>query len=504
MPTLIKNGLVYDGLGGPPEKRDVLIERKRIVRVRKTGKHTRADNVIDANGSIVLPGLIDVHAHSDHNLSIFADPFQQRFIEEGITTIIGGNCGKSVVPFNESSFQALSDWEVNEAHFNANWTTASDFFASVFKKGFGVNFGTLIGLGTIRNFILRGVTRDATDSEERLIKNILESSMDAGALGLSSGLEHIDEKNIPKRELLEYIRVVKKYGGVYATHLRNMGGEIVSALQEALSVMQETGVKMEVSHLNPDQDFSAEYNEVFQTIEALKDDSDLHFDVAPFGRKVLPVRSFLPEWMQKGAREKICAEICEGDMPDRIADYLKKLPFDRITIARVPPSVGFLAGRKLVDFASSLHVDPPRALAKLMRITELTAVCLVEVADKDVLKKFVKSSRAIIASHTAGAGFDEFVADTEKTLFSRFLDDMSDEEDLPFEKFIMKMTSIPAKKFMLGKRGSIREGYYADVVVLKDFSPVHVFVNGEQAMKDGELTLTRSGHILKRKDNSSI
>src|SRR3989344_3677365 len=471
MPTLIKNGLVYDGTEAEPQKRDILIERKRIVFVGNAKKRKITGETIDASGAIVTPGFIDVQAHSDHNLSIFSDPAQEHFIEEGITTIIGGNCGKSTVPFNARSFATLAAWE---------------------------NHGTLIGLGTIRNFVLNGTARDLTDSQFGMTKKLLSDSLSAGALGFSSGTEHADQKNIPNFEIAEYVKIAAEYGGVYAAHLRDTGKDVGRAAREAGKVSLATGARPGTSHFNPPEAFEREYEDALYELEAVSAESDVHFDVSPMGWSAVSVRMFLPEFYKRSARNDVIEALKNKSAREHILAHLRKNHFDKVRVGRVSSPVEFLAGKKIADIAALFGTDQPEAFVRIMMMTGLSALCLVETENGKLLKKFIRSPRSIIASNTAGTGFNEYIHSSEKRQFSKILKETFHEEEFALEKMIAKMTSVPAKKYRIGKRGLIREGYYADIAILDNFAARDVFVNGARAMKNGEITRTRSGHILKR------
>ncbi len=505
MPTIIKNGLVYDGSGTPPVKRDILIERKRIMRIGEGLRIPKGTEVVDAGGAFVVPGFIDVHSHSDHNLSIFSDPHQERYIEEGVTSIVGGNCGKSLFPFSKHTLDTRSDWEASLAPIGAHWVGADDFFSFFHRKGIGVNFGTLVGLGSVRNFITRNVRRDVTDSELLFAKKIIRDSIRAGALGLSVGLEYSDESHIPPFEIREYIKTIAEHEGMYSVHLRDYGKNVVRSFEEAVDAVRGTDVRLEINHLDPDGAYAEEYHEVAREIENLnKEGMPVRFDVSPLGEKTKPCYAFLPAWAQEGSRDDIVEGIKEAHVCERVLPRIADLPFDSIFIARVPGQLSFLVGKSISDFAASLHVDPPRALLKLIEISHATALCVVRATDRKLHQDFVYSDYGIVASHSAGAGFEETVHIGERKRFRRFLKDAFQNGRIPFERFIMKLTSHPSSFYRLGRRGLLREGYYADIVVLRDFVPTDVFVNGIAAFRDGTATQSRSGHMIRRKERVRV
>lgn len=505
MPTIIKNGLIYDGSGSIPVKRDILIEQKRIMRIGDGFRTPRGTDVVDASGAFVVPGFINVHSHSDHNLSIFSDPYQEHYIEEGITSVVGGNCGKSLFPFSRHTLHTHSDWDTSFSPIGADWVTAKDFFDMLHKKGVGVNFGSLIGLGTVRNFITKGTYRDLTDSELSFAKKIIEESLHAGILGLSSGLEYPDETHIPSFEIKEYLSIVGKHEGIYSTHLRDYGKNIISSLDEAIMLAKSANVRLEISHLDSDSLYADEYIEVARKIENCnKEKFPIRFDTSPFGEKTKLCYMFLPGWAREGSRNDIVERVMTPHTRENILPRIASLPFDSIFIARVPGSISFLTGKSIADFAASLHVDGPRALLRLIEISHATALCVVYTSDEELHKDFLYSDYSLLASHSAGAGFEETVHSMQRKRLKKFFKEAYDDGRIPFEKFIMKLTSYPASYYRLGRRGLIREGYYADITVLRDFSPSDVFVNGVGAMRGTILTKSRSGHMIRRKDRVRV
>lgn len=504
MPILIKNGLVYDGVGGSPVKRDILIERKRIVKIGETLKAVRVNEVIDATGAFVVPGFVDIHSHSDHNLSVFSDPYQEHPVHEGITTIIGGTCGKSLFPFAPRTLSVMSEWNAGFSPFSATWTTPADFFAFFHKKGLGVNFGTLVGLGTLRMFANGGSLQDFTDSELRFAKKMLEDSFRAGALGFSSGMEHPDERGISLKEVGEYLEIVKRFDGVYAMHLKDSGPGVLDALRESVAFAKKKGVRMEISHFIPNKDFLPEYEKGLQYIEKEGSASEINFDISPSGIRAFSVLSFLPEWVKEGGHDAFLRHVITPHMEKRIVSHLKSLPFHTISIIRASTPLGFLVGKNISEFAESLHVDGPRALLKLIEISHGAVLCAFENVPRDSYLPFLHSPYSIVASHSAGIGMNESVSVSEKGTFSKFLRDAYEDQSVPFEKTIMKCTSIPARKYRIGKRGVLREGYYADIAILRDFTPSDVFVNGSCVMREGKCTNARPGHMLRKKENHPL
>ncbi len=174
MATIIKNGLVYDGSGDAPTKTDIIIQEDHIARMGSF-PNAKAENVIDATGAIVTPGFIDVNTYADQYGTLFNDSHQAPFIEEGITTIVGGNCGESLAPFTRHTLDFSAHWRGAET--NKDWNSTGRFLRSLKKRKLGVNFGTLVGYTTIRRAVLGDARRDLTNAEFKTSLRMAEQAL---------------------------------------------------------------------------------------------------------------------------------------------------------------------------------------------------------------------------------------------------------------------------------------------------------------------------------------
>jgi N-acyl-D-amino-acid deacylase len=222
MTILIKNGLVYDGSGTIPEKKDILIRGEKIIALGNFSK-SQADETIEAMGAIVTPGVIDINTDSDHFLSIFTEPYQIDFVKQGVTTIIGGNCGISLAPLFNNSFDLIAHWS-DVSKVNINWHSVEEFLNLIEKRKIGVNFGTLVGHSTIRQaFFKKDESRDPTEMELNSFKQILKQALKEGAFGLSVGLTYLPYRRLTFWEIKELVKLVASTKSVYAVHLRDIG-----------------------------------------------------------------------------------------------------------------------------------------------------------------------------------------------------------------------------------------------------------------------------------------
>lgn len=192
---LIKNVRVVDGAGKEPYKADVIVRGEYISAIGNfSGKNF--SKIINGNGAYLAPGFIDVNSDSDHYLTLFTNPEQQDFLQQGVTTIVGGNCGSSLAPLIKGDLRSIRKWTDTNL-VNVGWRSMAEFLAILEKKRMGVNFGTLVGHSTIRRAIIGDDIRDMTDEEMAIFKMVLRLALKEGAFGLSSGLGYIHSRLTP-------------------------------------------------------------------------------------------------------------------------------------------------------------------------------------------------------------------------------------------------------------------------------------------------------------------
>ena len=244
---LIRNGWVADGTGNPAYPADVAIDGDRILEVGRLGT-VQAGCVIDAAGMIVCPGFIDSHSHTDW--SILTNPTEQSSIRQGTTTDIVGNCGFSMAPINDLSRGFVAARMENFGYKGPyDWSTFGEFLDVVGRTGTSGNLGWFVGHNTIRT--AAGVVgAGATEDQLRIMVDFVREAMDAGALGLSTGLEFEPGRNAPISEVIRLAEVVGERGGYYSSHLRNRDDHIEAAIEEFLDTIRKSGAVGEISHLN--------------------------------------------------------------------------------------------------------------------------------------------------------------------------------------------------------------------------------------------------------------
>jgi len=244
---LIRGGLVVDGSGSAPVRSDVAVEGERIAAVGELDG-AGARRTIDARGRVVCPGFVDPHSHSDW--SLLANPTAQSTIRQGVTTEVVGNCGWTYAPVTDHS-RPLVEARMRTFAYDgpAEWSTFGEHLSFLSRAGHSPNLAWFLGHNTVR--WAAGVHgAQATEPELRAMEAHVAEAMDAGALGLSTGLEFNPGRDAPTEEIVRLNTVVGRYGGMYTSHVRNRDAHLQDSIDEFLTIVREGGTRGEISHLN--------------------------------------------------------------------------------------------------------------------------------------------------------------------------------------------------------------------------------------------------------------
>ena len=497
MTILIKNIQLIDGTGRPPIKADILIKKEKIYAVGSFPRY-KANEIIDGMGAYCSPGFIDIDSDSDHYLTLFSNPGQKDFLLQGVTSIIGGQCGASLAPLLYGSLNSIKKW-ADISKINVNWHTLKEFFLTMEKFPLGINFGTFVGHTTVKQDLTNNeISRDLSKNEVRVFNLILERALKDGAFGISFGLGYAENQKTSYSEIKTLTEVAAKHKGLCAIHLRNEKKGLSGSIKEVIALAKETGAKILISHFRPLIGYLKDYQQSLELISENSDKADIYFDIYPFDVSTVLVHSFLPEWLQKENEKTILKDIETPGLREKIIKELPRLKGEETIIINAPKHE-YLIGKSLKEFSQNRNLSIAEGLLELMKLTNFRAVVFYKNIS---LKKTVETlthERAIIASNSACFG-EEKVIKPERSYktFTKFLELAEKDKILPLEKAIYKITGLPAQRLGLKDRGLVRENYFADLVIFKDAEIREVILNGKRTVKDGQFQNVLVGKILKQ------
>lgn len=478
---LIQNGRVFDGKGNPMAAADIGVLGQTIEAIGELKQHS-ADRMIDANGKYVSPGFIDLTTHSDTHWTLFGQPSQESFIRQGVTTILGGNCGASLAPLvSGEDIEGIQRW-ADVRSLNINWQTFRELKSELSRHVFGVNFATLIGHGTLRKGVLGDVGRSASADEIRQMQFLLSRSFDEGAMGLSFNLGSTHEINAADEELLTLLNSVAKNNLLAKYHLEDEGRNILPALARVIGLARKTGARTQISHFKALGRSAWEiFEQASQMIEQARSEGiAVTADFFPYTRTGSSLVQFLPSWAIEGGNTRVLERLRDETQSREIAEALKSLTlhYDRITVAstlRDPGSVG----QTVASLAETSGIDPEMVMIELLRNNELKVSIFNEVIQARDIEMLAGKEYAMISSDGVGYAADwRPVTDLpHPRSFGAFPTALSwlvrERNLLSWEAAIYKMTAFPAAMLGLTDRGILAKGMAADIVVFDPETVAH-------------------------------
>lgn len=472
--TLIRNASVLDGLGNEPLSANVAIAAGRIVAIDTTLR-CKAGEVIDAEGLTLAPGFIDVHTHDD--TGVIDTPEMLPKISQGVTTVIVGNCGISASPVRLKG-DPPDPMNLLGTRERFRYAAFSDYISALDSSRPSVNVAALIGHTSLRNNHLDRLDRTATDSEIDAMRSELTSALEAGALGLSTGLAYSSANAASTEEVLSLAHALIGANAVYATHMRTESDAILDAMDEAFRIGKYSQSPVIISHLKCAGIANwGRGPEVLQTLEQARAAQQIGCDCYPYaaGSSTLDLKQVDP-------RVRI-----------------------EITWSTNHPEA---AGRTLAEIAAEWNLSHLDAAKRLQ-----PAGAIYHSIDEHDMRRILAHPATMIGSD--GLPWDKHPHPRLWGTYPRVLGRYCREEKLfPLYEAIRKMTSMPAQRFGLAHRGRIAEGYFADLVLfdantvrdtatfadpIRPAQGIHsVWVNGKLSYTAQGLTGNRAGRFLPR------
>ncbi|MTI65630.1 MAG: D-aminoacylase [Firmicutes bacterium] len=518
---VIERGKIFDGTGKDYYIKDIGIKGEKIIKIGKL-KNDTAKKRIDAKGYTVSPGFIDIHSHSDFGL--FFAPYESNKIMQGITTEVTGHCGYSMFPILKeriSIFKTLM--EADNINVDINWSSASDFLDKLEKKGIGVNFVPLVGHGSIRMNVMGFEARSATEDEIEKMKVLLENAFKQGVFGLSTGLGYAPGSFSNTHELIELSKVIAKYNGIYATHLRDQGDNLLKSVNEAIKIGKKSKASIDISHLKASgkNNWGKVKNAIKLIEEAREEGLNIICDFYPYIAANNPMSALLPKWVHEGGSNRLLERLKTKDIRDKIKKE-DKVDWSKIIIAQVKNEKNkSFEGKRITEIANILKKDNIDTVSDLL-IKEkggISVICIVMCEDdvKDVSKyPFAAIGSDAIALPDHLKDFNGHPRNFGT--FPRFLGKYVREEKVTTLKdAIRRMTSLPAQFLDIKNRGILKENNFADIVIFNENEIIdkntfdtpfkypegmeYVIINGQIQVEKGKHKKISCGKILRKNVN---
>lgn len=542
--VLILGGEIIDGSGRRRFRGDVAIKKDRIVAVGNL-KGARARKIIRAEGRIVTPGFIDILNHSDGYLTFLANPRMESLVRQGVTTVIGGNCGSSLAPLTSGGvdralrrwstffrnaivppstwaemFKSVRRWGRIEG-VNVDWLTVKEFLKTVAAKGLAVNFGTLVGHLTLRRGLLGDSARELSTKENEFLAKVLEEAIDDGALGLSFGFGYSHARGITPAEVTALLAKISRGKKIVSVHLANERGQMTRELKKVINFIEGQSVNLELSH------FKIMGRANWPLFSRLLDELDLlnqkkikvNFDCYPYTTSWSVLYPYLPDWISAGGREKMLKRLTDLNSRRRIIAEIESGPdLSKLVIAFNEQSTA-VVGKSIGEIAQDRKESVAETVVGILVSGRGHVICFDEGASPENLRAALRHPLGIVAS--GGAAYNLDYRETGQLVhprcfgaFPRFLGRyVREKKILSWEEGIQKITAMPAEKLGLIDRGFIARDMKADMVIFDPEEIVdqatfanpfqfprgisQVLVNGQVVVNEGRQSDQLSGEVIK-------
>lgn len=471
---VIVNARIVDGTGNPWFRGSIGIKNGKIVKVGRISAN-EARETIDAQGKIVAPGFIDVHTHVEE---IYNNPNAENFVRMGVTSLITGNCGGSE-------------------------TDVKKFLGRIREKPLAVNVGTLIGHNSVRAEAMGLDNRAPTAEELAKMEQLVEQAMKDGALGFSTGLIYLPGTFSKTDEVVALAKVASRYGGIYASHIRDEGTEVVKAVEEAINIGEQANMPVEISHFKISS--KALWGETPTTIGLVKSARERGLNVTVdqyvYTASSTSLTARMPAWAVAGGLEEGKKRLADAATREKIVkemkEELKKKDFKDYSFAYVAfyrPNPEF-NGKNIAEI-TQMTKGKKKLDAQIEQIFEMYekggASMVYRVMSEEDVKNILREPFTMIASDSSVREFGAGVPHprgygNNARVLGEYVRGL---KIINLEDAIRKMTSLPAQTFGLRDRGQIREGFAADLVIFDEtkvadkatFENPHQYAEGFQAV----------------------
>jgi len=517
---LIKNTTVCTGLLEAAKKADVGIQNGKIEIILEEGStdfgQLTAKEVIDGSGLILTPGFIDPHAST--GFGYFFPNAADHKLFQGITTEIFGNCGTSPAPIGDHLMETMNRLS-DEIGFPFDWRSTTEYFQRIQSK-LQFNIGTLVGHSTLRAGHMDDWNQ-LKDSQLVDMQKALGIAMDEGSLGISTGLIYAPGCFAETDEIIKLVHTVAEKGGVYASHIRNERDKLEDAVTEALAIGKKAQIPVLISHLKAaERENWGKIPKVLQQIETYNAENTLQatVDVYPYTAVSTKLRAFVPKYILQDGIAAVAQKVQQPSVVADIAAYIQLKDYDLTQMLIISDEFPEFYGKTVVEIAAERNLSLAQTIALLLTKSTETWIVYHCIHQEDI-DTAINWHKAMICTDSWSYPINapKSIGQPHPRSYGAFTTYLEryvlEQKTLSWEEAIHKITYLPAQFFKLEKRGEIKEGYHADLVLLNPntlkanstyLSPRQLssgveslWVNGQLTIHEGQIMDICAGEVLR-------
>jgi N-acyl-D-amino-acid deacylase len=526
---IVRGGAIYDGSGGEPFVADIAIDGDRISAIGNLG-NARAPVEIDAKGLAVAPGFINMLSWA--NESLIEDGRSQSDIRQGVTLEVMGE-GNSMGPLNAAMKQELVDRQ-SDIRYDIEWDTLGQYLEYLEQRGISTNVASFIGAATPRKYVIGYDDRAPAPEELQKMQELVREAMREGALGVASSLMYPPGLFADTSELIALSEAAAEYDGMYISHMRDEGAHMLEAIEELITIAREAGIRAEIYHLKSSgqQNWPLFDDAVRMIEEARAEGLHITADVYTYPAGSTGLNVTVPPWVQEGGFEASLNRMRDPKLRERIIEemntpsdewenmFLLAGSFDNILLVNFKnEALKPLTGKTLAEVIAMRDTSPENTIMDLIIEDGSRVGAVYFTQSEDIVRRAVTLPWVSFNSD-AGSLAPEGVflkSNPHPRAYGSFTRVLAkyvrDEKAITLAEAIRKLSGLPAQNLKLDRRGLLKEGYFADVVVfdpetVQDHATfvephqyatgvLHVFVNGEQVLQDGEHTGATPGRVVR-------
>jgi len=527
--TIIQGGTIYDGLGGASYVADIAIVDDTIAAIGDLSA-ARADNDIDASGLAVSPGFINILSWAGE--SLIQDGRSQSDIRQGVTLEVMGE-GTSMGPLTDSMKVVMKNGQ-GDIKFDIEWTTLGEYLEFLEAQGVATNVASFVGAATARIHELGYDDVDPTSEQLDSMRALVAQAMEEGALGMSSSLIYAPGAYAETAELIALAEVVGQYGGMYISHMRSEGNGLLPAIDELITIAREADVPAEIYHLKQaGTENWGKLDAVIERIDAARDEGlRITTDMYTYTAGSTGFDAAMPTWVQAGGDAAWIERLKDPNIRARVLNEMR-VPSDDweslyllagspegvVVVGFKQDSLRHLTGRSVAEIAQTRGISPEDVVIDLLIANDGDVDIVYFLMSEDNVRRQITLPYMSFGSDAGSIASEGIFLESGRHPrtygnFARLLGKyVRDEGVITLPEAVRRLTSLPARNLKLRRRGELRPGFYADVVV---FDPAtiadhatfaephqystgvhHVFVNGSQVLEDGEHTGALPGRVVR-------